>query len=149
MNRHNFDSVKLNDALLVTTYPGYGKGNPGYYKGVVIHVTKTRFTIQFNGDRQQTYNKVDGSEYPRRTGYGNAAPDVSPLTDDGLLLIRKHQMANKARHLAGKLDDIFGNANYREKIVNVKLSMEEIEANIAVLQQAYEAFKKFLPEDQR
>lgn len=145
----NFESVKVSDELLVTTYHGYGRGQAGYHRGIVTHVTKTRFTVLYGDEREQVYNKADGSEYPRRTGYGAAAPDVSPLTEEGMVLIRKHKMANKARHLAGKLDDIFGNGNYREKISDQTMSIAEIEANIRLLEQVYETFKKFLPEEKR
>lgn len=136
-------NVRLNDKVLVTTYGGYSR-NRGYYNGTVTKVTKTRFTVVYNGTYEQSYNK-DGSEYPRRTGYGNGAPDVSPLNEDGLMLIRKHRMANKAQRLAGKLDDIFSNGNYRNKISSMDLSIEEIEENISLLEQVYERFKKFGP----
>lgn len=138
-----FQDVKLNDSLLVSSMPGHG--HVSYYVGTVIRVTKTRFTVSYS-DKEQVFTK-DGYEFPRAHGWNRSHIEVNPFDEAGAMLVRKHRMANKARNLAHKLNDIFGNANYREQIFKQSLEGKELEENIALLEQVYERFKKYGPQE--
>lgn len=135
-----FADVKVDDKLLVTYSYGFG-GHNAYTKGTVTHVTKTRFTVSY-ADRKQVFTK-DGNVYPSEQGYSRSYTSLGPLDDKALSLIRKHRLAVKARNLAHKLDEIFGNANYRERIVNAALNEMEMEENIALLEKVIERFSEY------
>lgn len=138
-----FQDVKVNDQLLVER-SGYTDRN--FNLGVVTKVTKTRFTVEIGKGAHEMVFTKDGYVYPRPTGYG-AHTSIKPLDAEGELLIKKSRMATKARHLAGKLDDIFSNANFRNNLTSMDLEASELDESIKLLEQTYERFKKYGPKD--
>ena len=139
-----FKDVKVNDKLLVER-SNYNDRN--YNVGVVTKVTATRFTVEVGKGAHPMVFTKDGREYPRATGYGRAYVRLKQLDAEGELLIKKSRMANKARHLAYKLAEIFENANFREKITSMDLEAAELDESIQLLEQTYERFKKYGPKD--
>lgn len=142
--KHNFDNVKVGDVLLVELA---GYSSKDYCPGKVIGITSKRFTVAFGGDREMVFTKNDGREYPRSTGYHRTYVNLSPMTDEGRLLIQKHRLARKANRLAGRLSDIFGNANYRNAMSSMDVDYKELEESIKMLEAVYERFKKYGPKE--
>lgn len=142
MGRVNFDSIKLDEKMLVKVNSGFGYSSLQYFEGIVTKLTKTRFDVSYNG-RTTTFNKEDGSKYPRETGFSRTGYELQYLDDGGRTLIKRTEMVRKANSLAIKLHDIFNNSTYRNNIAKMDMSNEEVEGNIAILEQTYERFKKY------
>lgn len=138
-----FEAIKQNETLLVKINNIFGMGY-AYYEGLVTHVTKTRFTVDYGETFKQSFTK-DGNVYPREQGHIRRHVEIALMDAKAESLIRKQMLAKKARDLARKLNDIFSNANYRERIVNAELDESQIEKNILLLENTYEALKQYGP----
>jgi hypothetical protein len=144
--KQDFSNVKENDEILVEIR-GAWSNNREYVKGLVVNVTKTRFTVEF-GERKQVFTK-DGKEYPRLSGYRGSDLHIEPMTKHGEDLIVKYRAIRIGKRLANGISEIFENANYREKIFSPESSLEEIAEITELLKTVYNKFKNLLPEEKR
>jgi hypothetical protein len=115
-----------------------------YFRAEVIKVSKTRFTVKYGNGNEKVFNKDSGSEYPRPQGFGRSYCYIKHLDEDGLLLIKKSRLSEKAHRLCVKLSSMVSHTSFRESISNSELSDTEIEESIDFIESAIKRLEKYV-----
>lgn len=131
-DKHNWDNVKLQEEVFITVSWAHSTSYQ-YYIGKVVSITKTRFTVSFNG-KEKVFTKDRGGEYPRKTGYGGASYYVEPMTPEKLELMELSTLVTKGRNLMYDIATKLSAASTREAAFNKDIAPTDMREMIAFLQ---------------
>lgn len=98
--RDNFEDLKEGDDVLIDHGSWTGAE---LYAARVIRRTKTRITTECRG-REEVWT-LDGSHYPRETGYGHRS-SLFKVNDENLALLKRHSAVRKIRSALRRLEDL-------------------------------------------
>lgn len=129
-----FDEVKVGDKIF-REVRGFGRS---FHIGEVVHVTKTRFKIDFGNGRLLEYTK-DGKEYPRSDVWSRTSDSIKFLDEKSLEIAEKDlhlrrlkavidSMTEDVRFLAQEFDR-YSSSDIRpvsQSVVEAKNKMKEL-----------------------